>query len=305
MSSVVAVGSMAFDTIETPFGKAQKILGGSVNHFSLAASYFVPVQCVSVVGDDFPRDHLSVLTERGIDIQGVQTAKGKTFHWSGRYGYELHEAHTLTTCLNVFESFEPTIPEEYKKTPYVFLGNISPKLQLKVLENMANPKFIALDTMNFWIEGSRKELVEILSRCNALLINEGEARQLTKTYNIVQAGQMIRSWGPQITVIKRGEYGAVLFDHGEVFSIPGLPLAEVKDPTGAGDAFAGGFIGYLASQAGFSISRYTLRKAVVYGSVMASFIVQDFGFRQLLNLKRESIEERYNRFIELTAFHVE
>ena len=304
MSSILAVGSMAFDTIETPFGTEEKVLGGSVNHFSLSASYFSPINCVSVVGQDFPKEHLELLKKRGVDTQGIKIEKGNTFHWSGRYNYDLHEAHTLATHLNVFEHFSPEIPENYKQSEFVFLGNIVPALQDKVLSEVKHPKFIALDTMNFWIEGQREALIQVISKCHCLIINEGELRQLTKTFNIINAAKLVRSWGPQILVVKRGEYGAVLFDHGDVFSVPGLPLAEVKDPTGAGDSFAGGFMGYLASQSPFSLSRYTLRKAIVYGSVMASFIVQDFGSKNLMGLTRDMIDERYNRFVELTAFHL-
>ncbi len=304
MSSIVVVGTMAFDTIETPFGKVPKILGGSANYFALSASHFVPVRCVSVVGNDYPQEHIELLKSKNIDTSGVLTMKdGKTFHWSGSYGYDLNEAKTLATQLNVLEKFEAKVPDSYRDTPFVFLGNLMPKLQSAVLSQMKAPKFVAIDTMNFWIEGQRDELIEAISKCNALIINEGEIRQLTKTYNIVQAADQVRKWGPQIVVVKRGEYGAALFHHGEAFSCPALPLAEVKDPTGAGDTFAGGFMGYLASQAQFSLSTKTLRKAVVYGSVMASFTVQDFGFKELVGLKTDQREERYRRFIDLTSFH--
>lgn len=305
MSSIVAIGSLAFDSIETPFGSVGKILGGSVNHFSLSAGYFAPVKCVSVVGEDFPQEHLQTLQNRNIDTAGIKVEKGKTFHWSGKYGYDLHEATTLATALNVFEHFKPQIPESYRDSEFVFLGNIVPALQEKVLSEIKHPKFVGMDTMNFWIEGQREAVIRVISKCHCLMINEAEVRQLTKTYNLVQAAQMVRSWGPQLLVVKRGEYGAVLFDHGEPFTISGLPLSEVKDPTGAGDSFAGGFMGYLASQSKFSLSRYTLRRAVVYGSIMASFIVQDFGCTKLLNLTREQIEERYRKFVELTAFHLD
>lgn len=305
MSSIVAVGSMAFDSIETPFGREEKILGGSVNHFSLSACNFSKVKCVSVIGEDFPRDHLELFKSKGVDTEGIIESTGKTFHWAGRYGYDLNEAHTLDTQLNVFESFEPNLPEGYRDSEMVFLGNIHPLLQMKVLDQVKNPKFIALDTMNFWIEGAKDDLIKAISRVHAVIINEGEVRQLTECHNIVDAAQKIREWGPQILVVKRGEYGAVLFDHGEAFGLPALPLAEVKDPTGAGDAFAGGFMGYLASQAKYPVSRSTLRKAIVYGSVMASFIVQDFGFRALVDCDRKIIDERYRRFVDLTTFHSE
>lgn len=296
---------MAFDSIETPFGKAGKILGGSANYFSLAASYFTPVQCVSIVGEDYPLDHLELLKSRGIDISGIKQESGKTFHWSGRYGYDMNQAHTLETCLNVLEKFEADVPKAFQSSPFLFLGNSIPSLQLKVLAQIKAPKFIAIDTMNLWIENSRDTLIEAIGKCHALIINEAEVRQLTQVYNLVQAARIVRNWGPQILVVKRGEYGAVLFDHGEPFSAPGLPLSEVKDPTGAGDSFAGGFMGYLAAQGNYSISRYDLRKAVVYGCVMASFTVQDFGFTELLNAKKEQLAQRYQRFVELTQFHIE
>lgn len=304
MSGILAVGSMAFDTIETPFGTHEKVLGGSVNHFSLSASYFSKVNCISVVGEDFPTDHLELLNKRGVNTQGVKIAKGNTFHWSGRYGYDLHEAQTLATHLNVFEHFSPEVPDSYKHSDFVFLGNIVPGLQDRVLSQIKNPKFVAIDTMNFWIGSQRDNLIKVISKCHCLIINEGELRQLTNSFNILNAAKMIHSWGPKLLVVKRGEYGAVLFNEGDVFSIPGLPLAEVKDPTGAGDTFAGGFMGYIASQPQFNLSRFTLRKAIVYGSVMASFIVQDFGFKNLLPLTKEMINERYQRFVELTAFHL-
>ncbi|MFM8314112.1 MAG: PfkB family carbohydrate kinase [Deltaproteobacteria bacterium] len=304
MSAILAVGSMAFDTIETPFGIQEKVLGGSVNHFSLSASYFAKVNCISVVGEDFPQDHLALLKSRGVDTSGIKIDKGKTFHWAGKYGYELHEAQTLATHLNVFEHFSPEVPAAYTQCDYVFLGNIVPALQDKVLSQVKHPKFIALDTMNFWIGSQRESLINVISKCHCLIINEGELRQLTNSFNILTAAKTVRSWGPKLLVIKRGEYGAVLFNDGDVFSVPGLPLAEVKDPTGAGDTFAGGFMGYIASQPNFNLSRYTLRKAIVYGSVMASFIVQDFGFRNLLPLTKEMINERYQRFVELTAFNM-
>jgi sugar/nucleoside kinase (ribokinase family) len=304
MPSILAVGSMAFDTIETPFGTQEKVLGGSVNHFSLSASYFSKVNCISVVGEDFPQDHLELLKKRGVDTQGIKIDKGDTFHWSGKYGYELHEATTLATHLNVFEHFSPDVPIPYQNSEFVFLGNIVPGLQDKVLSQVKKPKFVAIDTMNFWIESQRDSLIKIISKCDCLIINEGELRQLTKNYNILTAAKLVKSWGPKLLVIKRGEYGAVLFNDGDVFSIPGLPLAEVKDPTGAGDTFAGGFMGYIASQPNFNLTKYTLRKAIVYGSVMASFIVQDFGFKNLLPLNKQMIDERYHKFVELTAFNL-
>lgn len=302
MSKILSIGTMAFDSIVTPFGKEPKILGGSVNYFSISASYFCPIQCVSVVGKDFPVEHLKYMQQKGIDTEGIQQTSGDTFFWEGSYGFDLNEAKTLATHLNVLQSFDPVIPESYRDTPFVFLGNIAPPLQHRVLDQMRTPKFVALDTMNFWIEGQRDSLLAVIARVNALIINEGELRQLTKEHNIVKAAQFIRSVGPQILIVKRGEYGALLFDHGDVFSSPGLPLAEVKDPTGAGDTFAGGFMGYLASKTPFTLSRSVLRQALVHGGVMASFTVQNFGPKEIMGLNREMIQERYQRFIELTNF---
>jgi len=303
-SGILVVGSMAFDSIETPFGTESKILGGSANYFSLSASQFAPIRCVSVVGKDFPQEHLKLLQSRGIDTRGIQVEAGDTFHWKGRYGFDLNEAHTLATFLNVFERFDPTVPEDYRDTDFVFLGNIAPQLQMKVLSQVRSPKFIALDTMNFWIEGQRDALIQAIGKVDCVIINEGEARQLTKTHNVTLSARTIQEWGPKIVVVKRGEYGAVLFAKDQLFGVPALPLAEVKDPTGAGDSFAGGFVGYLASKGESNPSIATLRKAVVYGSAMASFTVQDFGFRELLKSNRALIEERYQRFVDLTSFHI-
>lgn len=303
MSSIVAVGSLAFDSIETPFGSVGKILGGSANHFSISASYFCPVRCISVVGEDYPQDHLEHLKSRKIDVEGVKISKGKTFHWSGRYGYELHEATTLETHLNVFEHFSPEVPKSYQDSEFLFLGNIFPALQEEVLTKLPKTKFAAIDTMNFWIQNQKDALLKVISKVNCLIINEGELRQLTQTHNVVKAAAMIQNIGPELLVVKRGEYGALLFDKGETFSLPGLPLSEVKDPTGAGDSFAGGFMGYLAAQGQSSPSNTALRNAVVYGSVMASFIVEDFGCNQLLRISKDKIEQRFKQFRDLTFFH--
>ena len=302
MSSIVAVGSLAFDSIETPFGSVGKILGGSVNHFSLSASYFAPIRCISVIGEDYPKDHLELLKSKNIDLTGVKLASGKTFHWAGKYGYDLHEATTLETQLNVFEGFSPEVPQIYQDSEFLFLGNILPGLQKQVLSDLPQAKFIALDTMNFWIESQRDALIEVLSKVHCLIINEAELRQLTKAFNIVKAAEQVRQWGPQLVVVKRGEYGAMLFHQDEIFSLPGLPLSEVKDPTGAGDSFAGGFLGYLASKGRPVPERKDLRQAIVYGSVMASFIVEDFGGTQLLHLSKERINQRFRDFSNLTNF---
>lgn len=302
MRSIVVVGSMAFDTLETPFGKADKVWGGSATYFSLAASYFSSVQCVSVVGDDFPAQNLELLSKKGVDVTGIQHAAGKTFHWAGRYGWDLNEAQTLSTALNVFESFRPNLPNAYKKSPFVFLGNIDPELQVGVLSQIEKPEFIALDTMNFWIQSKKPALVDAIRRVHALIINEGEIRQLTERRNLVDAAKVVQAWGPTIVVVKRGEYGAMLFAGSKLFAIPALPLQEVKDPTGAGDSFAGGFVGYLASLPKLDVSEPTLRKAVVQGCVMASFTVQDFGPQRLIDISKQSLSARLDEFVQLTRF---
>lgn len=298
--SITVCGTVAFDSIETPFGKTDKDLGGSANYFSLSASYFTKVNCVSVVGQDFPKEHLELMRSKGIDTSGIDIKEGKSFFWAGQYGYDLNNAKTLQTSLNVLETFEPKIPENYKSSPVLFLANLKPQIQESVLSEMYNPRITALDTMNYWIEGENAALLQVISKVNILLINEAELRQLTKTYNIIDAATLIRKMGPQILVVKRGEYGAMLFDHGDVFCIPAMPLAVVMDPTGAGDSFAGGFMGYLASQHDYSISRNVLRKAIVYGCVMASFTVQDFGVKKLLQLDNGKIEERFHKFLAMT-----
>lgn len=304
-STVLAVGSLAFDSIQTPSGKADKILGGSANYFSLSASAFAPLRLVGIVGEDFPKDHFSVLESRGIDLAGIETAAGKTFHWVGEYGKDLNEAKTLSTQLNVFEHFNPKLPESYKDTPYLFLANIMPELQLSVFKQMKQPRFVAADSMNFWITGKRPELIETLKIVDLLTINEGEAFLLSEKQNIVEAAEVIRAMGPKVLVVKRGEYGALMFSPNGVFSAPALPLREVKDPTGAGDTFAGGLIGALAKRSvDGDLARHetALREAIVYGSVMASFTVEDFGFSNLLRVTPGRIEERYKQFMQMSRF---
>ena len=297
MRNILAVGSLAFDTVSTPAGKAERVLGGSLNFFSLSASFFNPLQLVGVVGEDFPQDHLQLLAKRGIDIAGVSVMAGKTFHWTGEYGQDLNEAVTLSTQLNVFEHINPKIPEKYRDADYVFLGNIAPKLQQSVLEQVRKPKLIALDSMNFWITGRRAELIKVLPRIDLLTINEGEAKLLAGEANVVMAAEKILRMGPKAIVVKRGEYGAFLFFQNEIFSCPAVPIRRVVDPTGAGDTFAGGLIGYLASH-GAGLDRDLLRKAVLTGAVMASFAVEDFSFRRLAKLERKEIDAR---LAELTA----
>lgn len=296
MRNILAVGSLAFDTVSTPAGKAERVLGGSLNYFSISASFFNTLQLVGVVGEDFPKDHLQQLAQRGIDIAGVSVMAGETFHWTGEYGKDLNEAITLSTQLNVFEHFNPKIPENYRDAPYVFLGNIAPELQLSVLEQVRKPKLIALDSMNFWITGRRPELLKVLPRIDLLTINEGEAKLLANEPNVVVAAEKILGMGPKAVVVKRGEYGAFLFFQNEIFSCPAVPIRRVVDPTGAGDTFAGGLIGYLASH-GVGLERNALRKAVLHGAVMASFTVEDFSFRRLLRLERKEVDARLEELL--------
>jgi sugar/nucleoside kinase (ribokinase family) len=299
--SLVVVGSVALDSVETPFGQKEDVLGGSATFFSTSASFFVPqVQIVAVVGEDFPQPHLDFLKSRGVDLSGLTREKGRTFRWKGKYTYELNEAHTLDTQLNVFEQFAPKLPERYRDAEYVFLGNIHPELQGQVLDQVKGPKLVAADTMNFWIKGSLPSLKKTLSRVNLLFVNDAEARQLAGEHNVVKAAQAILRMGPSRVVVKRGEYGALLFDQEHVFSCPAFPLAEVFDPTGAGDTFAGGFMGYLARAK--SVSHATLRQAMVMGSVMASFTVEKFSLDRLREVKQDELNARFEAFRRLTHF---
>ncbi len=304
-NAVLAVGSVAFDSIRTPSGKADRILGGSANYFSLAASLFTNINLVGIVGNDFPKDHFEVLRSRGIDLKGLETTDGQTFHWVGEYGIDLNEAKTLSTFLNVFEHFNPKLPEAYRDSRYVFLANIDPDLQRSVHSQTRKPEFVAADTMNFWITGKKASLMQTLELVDLLTINEGEAFLLSEKNNVIDAAAAIRGFGPKAVVIKRGEYGALLFsDHG-IFSAPALPLATVKDPTGAGDTFAGGMIGYIAHEdAGADLFRGDgiLRRAVIFGSVMASFTVEDFGLSNLLRVTPAQVQERYRQFLRMTKF---
>jgi sugar/nucleoside kinase (ribokinase family) len=301
MSKILAVGSLAFDSISTPAGKADKVLGGSLNYFSISASFFNPLQLVGVVGEDFPDQHLEFLASRGIDIGGVAKVKGQTFHWTGEYGKDLNEAITLSTQLNVFEHFNPQLPESYKNAEYVFLGNIAPELQLSVLDQVKKPKLIAMDSMNFWITGRREALLKVLPRIDLLTINEGEAKLLAGEANVVLAAEKILTMGPKALVVKRGEYGAFLFFGGEIFSAPAVPIRRVVDPTGAGDTFAGGLVGYLASK-GAGLEQKALREGVLHGSVMASFTVEDFSFHRLQRLEKSEIEARKSYLLNTMKF---
>lgn len=294
------MGSVALDSVETPYGMVDNALGGSAVYFSVSASYFTDVGVVAVIGLDFPEDHLNFLKSKRIDLRGLKRESGLTFHWKGRYSGDLNEAETIDTKLNVFEDFRPYIPEEYRESSFVFLANIDPELQLNVLEQVKRPKLTICDTMNFWIEGKLEQLKEIIKRVDILIINEGEVRQLSRETNLIKAYQKISSYGPKVLVIKQGSYGALLFTPSSVFSAPAYPLEELSDPTGAGDCFAGGFVGYLAKSQ--DIAEDELRKAVIYGSVMASFNVEDFSLGRLKTLTIDEIEKRFESFRKLTQF---
>lgn len=299
--SVLVVGSMAIDSVETPFGKREDALGGSATFFSTAASLLTDVRLVAVIGEDFPEKHVEMLKKRDIDMSGLERVPGgKTFRWAGKYGSNLNEAHTLDTQLNVFADFHPKLPEHFRSTEHVFLANIHPNLQLEVLEQVKNPKLVALDTMNLWINHAKTELKAVLKKVDLLMINEGEARLLADEHNIVKAARAIRAMGPKILVIKRGEYGALYFDAEHVFFAPAYPLEEVFDPTGAGDTFAGGVMGYL-SRTG-KIDRLTFQKAIVMGCVLGSFTVEEFSVDRLARATRAEVSERFAKFRDLVSF---
>jgi sugar/nucleoside kinase (ribokinase family) len=298
--SLLVVGSVAFDAVKTPFGEVEEALGGSATYFSTSSSYFTDVAVVAVVGDDFPEKYLTSLKSHGIDIEGIERREGKTFRWKGEYGYELNEAKTLDTQLNVFESFKPKLPESYRNRKVVFLANIDPDLQRDVLNQVNDPALVACDTMNFWIEGKRDSLLETLKSVDILLINDGEARQLAGDPNLVKAANRILKMGPKTLVIKRGEYGALMFTSDEIFSAPAYPLEAVFDPTGAGDSFAGGFMGYLTSTMNFEPP--SIRQAIIFGSVMASFNVESFSLDRIKALDYKEIEARFREFKRLTHF---
>lgn len=298
--TILVVGSVAFDSVKTPFGEAQEILGGAATYFALAASQFTDVNLVAVVGEDFGEREMSVFAGRPIDLTGLQQAPGRTFRWGGEYSYDLNDRETLFTELNVFERFQPVLPELYRRPDIVFLANIHPSLQLDVLEQVESKRLVAADTMNFWIEGTPAELRRLLRRVDILLVNNAEARQLAGEYNLVRAAAKIQAMGPRTLIIKRGEYGVLLFDAARVFAAPAYPLESVFDPTGAGDTFAGGFLGHLAQRG--SLDEEGLRQAIIFGSTLASFCVEDFGTRRLEKLTREEIQGRYREFKLLTHF---
>ena len=299
MAELLVVGSVALDTVQTPFGKVQEVLGGSATYFSYAASFFTRVRLVAAVGGDFPEQHLRFLEARGVDLSGLQTSpNGRTFRWTGEYGYDLNEAKTLDTQLNVLAEFRPALGEDARRAPFLFLANIDPELQLEVLHQMAaRPRLIALDTMNFWIQGKREALRRVLREVDVITINEGEARQLAGEPNLVKAARAVAAMGPRTVVVKRGEYGALMLTLDGFFVVPAYPLESVYDPTGAGDTFAGGFMGYLAAQESLDVS--TVRRAVAHGSVMASFTVEDFSLDRLARLTLPEIAERYAAFRDL------
>ena len=298
MSNILVVGSLAYDSLQTPEGKVDRTLGGSANYFSLAASHFTNVRVVGVVGEDYEAKDYELLTSRGVDTAGLQKTAGKTFHWSGQYGADLNEAQTLSTELNVFEHFNPQLPEHYKNSEYVFLANIAPELQLQVLEQVKNPRFIGSDTMNFWISSKKEVLLNVLKNVDVLLINEGESKLLTNAHNAIEAAAQIAKMGPKFVVIKRGEYGFVLYSKEGYFILPAFPIAKVVDPTGAGDTFAGGFFGYLA-QKNSEITLNDLKQACVHGVILASYTIQGFGVTALSKVTKADIQARLKEFTQV------
>src|SRR5215470_8486193 len=299
--TVLVVGSVALDSVETPFGKADNVLGGSGTFFSASASHLAPVQLVGVIGSDYPIDKLeSAFAGRAIDLAGLERAEGTSFRWRGRYRHDLNSAETLETHLGVFSHFSPKIPEQFRRAPFVFLGNIDPRLQLDVLTQVEKPKLVACDTMNFWIESRRPDLLKLLGHVDLITLNDAEARQLTEEFNLVKAARWIMARGPKVVVIKKGEHGAFMFTQGSIFYAPAYPLESVFDPTGAGDSFAGGFVGYLARSG--DLSEANLRRAVIHGSVMGSFAVEKFSVTRLLEVTPEDIARRVADFFRLTSF---
>ena len=301
--TVLVVGSIALDSVETPFGRAENVLGGSAVFFAASASLLTDVQMVGVVGSDYPVDQLDVLAERGVDLTGIERAPGESFRWRGRYRHDLNTAETLETRLGVFSHFRPKIPEAFRDAPFVFLGNIDPRLQLDVLQQVHEPQLVACDTMNFWIESRRSDLLELLGHVDLVTLNDAEARQLTEEANLVKATRWIQSHGPKTVIIKKGEHGALMFGPRSVFFSPAFPLENVFDPTGAGDSFAGGFIGYLARCG--TVTDTNLRRAVVYGSAMGSFAVERFSITRFLEIGEDDIAARVQEFHRLVSVEQE
>ncbi|MBP3943926.1 sugar kinase [Sphingobacteriaceae bacterium WQ 2009] len=303
--SLVIIGTIAFDAVETPFGKTDKIIGGAATYAGIAASYLnKDVKLVAVVGEDFGVDNLNIIKNKGIDTSGVQVNKGeKTFFWSGKYHTDMNSRDTLVTDLNVLADFDPILPESYQDCEYILLGNLTPQIQLKTLERLKNtPKLVVLDTMNFWMDVALEDLKNVLKRVDILTINDSEARQLSGEFSLVKAAEIILAMGPSYLIIKKGEHGALLFGEGQIFSAPALPLAEVFDPTGAGDSFAGGLLGYLASVK--TVNFNNIKNAIIYGSALASFCVEKFGIERLANLTQEDIQARLRAFVALSSFDI-
>ena len=298
--SVLVVGSVALDTVKTPFGEAEEVLGGSATFFSVSASFFSDVKVVAVVGTDFPDKYLEFFEGRNIDTGGLKKVDGQTFRWKGFYDYDLNEAHTLDTQLNVFSSFEPEIPDRYRESEFVFLANIDPTLQMRVLEQVTDPRLVICDTMNFWIENKRDELIQTIAKVQVMMLNDAEARELAGEPNLVMAARNIMAMGPDRVIIKRGEHGVIMFCSEGYFTLPAYPLEFVYDPTGAGDSFGGGFVGSLARSG--ELSEASIRKSIVYGSVMASFNVESFSCERLKSLTLEEIDGRYEDFTRITRF---
>ena len=300
MQAILTVGSVAFDSIKTPSGEVARVVGGAATYFSVAAAFFADVRMVAVVGDDFDDERMQVFGGRSIDLAGLQRVPGETFRWKGEYSVDLNSRETIYTHLNVFDQFRPVLPDAYRQTPFVFLANIHPALQLEVLRQVDAPRFVAADTMNFWIEGALDDLRAVLGRVDALVINDEEARQLSGEANLVKAARSIRAMGPKLLVIKRGESGVLMTRGQGFFAAPAMPLESVADPTGAGDTFAGGFMGYLASVG--DLSDESVNRAIIAGSALASFAVEDFGLGRLLGLRKEEVRDRLAEFKRLTDF---
>lgn len=298
--SVLVVGSVAFDSVETPFGRHDNLLGGSATYFSIAASYFTDVRLVAVVGRDFPKKYIKLFKKHGVDTRGLQIKDGKTFHWKGAYEYDMNVAKTISTDLNVLGSFDPVIPEGYKNTENVILANIDPDLQANVLKQISSPRLVACDTMNFWIENKRRSLTRLLKKIDIFLANDGEARQLSNETNLFKAAKYILSLGPKMAIIKKGEHGCLFVSKKSCFSAPGFPLETIYDPTGAGDTFAGGLMGYLSRFQ--RIDEAKVKKAIIYGSVMASYNVEAFSLKRLLSLNKKLIDRRYQEYQNLMCF---
>lgn len=301
--TILVVGSVALDTVETPFGSAERVLGGSANYFAAAASIFGKVSVVGVVGDDYPVEQMDFLTERGVDLSGVERRPGESFAWKGRYHYDLNSRDTLGTRLGVFADFQPRIPESFRDARFVFLGNIDPKLQMDVLDQVREPELVTCDTMNYWIEGSRDDLLRLLSRVDVLMVNDAEIRQLADEPNLLRGARWVQERGPDYVVVKKGEHGAILYAPDWIFFAPGYPLEEIFDPTGAGDAFAGGFLGYLSGSG--TIDGEELRRAMIYGSAAGSYAVERFSVDRFRDLGPLEVARRVEEFREMTSFEHE